>query len=59
LNHKTANILETAGNTAKSPKFQSSAFYSVLQGMVIDFKLYQKNIFKIERYFYGSKNEFR
>jgi len=35
-----------SGNIAKSSKFQSQAFLSdVLKGIIIDFKLYRKNIF--------------
>jgi len=31
----------------------------VLQGMILGLKLYRKKMFTIERYFQGSKNEFR
>jgi len=56
-----ANIKETAEHIAKSSKFQPQAvLLGVLQGIIIGFVVYVKKcfLFKIERYFYGSKMNF-
>ena len=49
---KTAKILKTAGNIAKSSKFQSEALLlGVLSGMIIGIISTKYFLFKIERYF--------
>jgi len=57
-----ADIIKTAGNIAKSSKFQSQALLlGVLQGMIIGLILHQKNcsklnaIFKVVKMNFGSK----
>jgi len=58
-NTKNANFLETAGNFAKSSKFQSQALLlGVLQKTINGFKLYRKKCSKLNAIFKVVKMNF-
>jgi len=60
---KIANILETAGNIVKSPKFlfrDNLKVYYKKWLLILNYVLKKKYFwFQMERYFWGSKNEYQ